>query len=196
MDGGCHKTFCGNHTICVFDLAKARSLSKRFKTFKHGAGQVYPVNYSVAWLCCSSCCSYVAVVLQFKSTQHSKTPFTGAKAFGSGALLRLPQLTFGKKYGIHELHGPNSRPLKPWPKLRRRNVTSTVLVFDHCPQTQTLTRQSQVVFSTFSILYMLVILAIEPSMFDDFKFLLLTRQLPRRSASSSATRPDFRSTTY
>ena len=79
------------HTICVFDLAKARSLSKRFKTFKHGAGQVYPVNYSVAWLCCSSCCSYVAVVLQFKSTQHSKTPFTGTKAFGSCAPLRLPQ---------------------------------------------------------------------------------------------------------
>ena len=79
------------HTICVFDLAKARSLSKRFKTFKHGAGQVYPVNYSVAWLCCSSCCSYVAVVLQFKSTQHSKTPFTGTKAFGRCAPLRLPQ---------------------------------------------------------------------------------------------------------
>ena len=59
------------HTICVFDLAKARSLSKRFKTFKHGAGEVYPVNYSVAWQCCSSYCSYVAVVLQFKSTQHS-----------------------------------------------------------------------------------------------------------------------------
>ena len=78
------------HAICVFDLAKARSLSKRFKTFKHGAGQVYPVNYSVAWLCCSSCCSYVAVVLQFKSTQHSKTPFTGTKAFGSCAPLRLP----------------------------------------------------------------------------------------------------------
>ena len=70
-----------------FDLAKGRSLSKRFKTFKHGAGQVYPVNYSVAWLCCS----YFAVVLQFKSTQHSQTPFTGTRAFGSCAPLWLPQ---------------------------------------------------------------------------------------------------------
>ena len=49
--------------------------------------------------------------------------------YGCHSSSRQPPLTFGKKYGIHELHGPNSRPLKPWPKLRRRNVTSTVPVF-------------------------------------------------------------------
>ena len=117
------------HTICVFDLAKARSLSKRFKTFKHGAGQVYPVNYSVAWLCCSSCCSCVAV--QVHATQQDT--FHWHESFWQLCPTKVATVVLGshhphlaKKHGIHELNDPNSRPLKPWPKLRRRNVTSTV----------------------------------------------------------------------
>lgn len=63
-----------------FALAKASSLSKRFETFNHGAGQVYPVNYSVAWLCCSACCSRVFVKIH--ATQpHRHSP--GTKAFGA-----------------------------------------------------------------------------------------------------------------
>ena len=59
-----HATLFFTIQSVFFALAKASSLSKRFETFNHGAGQVYPVNYSVAWLCCSACCSHVAVVLQ------------------------------------------------------------------------------------------------------------------------------------
>ena len=44
------------------------------------------VKNSVAWLCCSSCCSYVAVVLQLKPTQHSKEQFSWRRALEVAAV--------------------------------------------------------------------------------------------------------------
>ena len=49
------------------------------------------VKNSVAWLCCSSCCSYVAVVLHCKSPRNTVKNNSAGRRSGSCAPLRLPQ---------------------------------------------------------------------------------------------------------
>ena len=94
------------------------------------------------------CCSCVAV--QVHATQQDT--FHWHESFWQLCPTKVATVVLGshhphlaKKHGIHELNDPNSRPLKPWPKLRRRNVTSTVW---HLDQTE---RRRPTVFKKFCV---------------------------------------------